>query len=58
MFLILGAQKQFTFKKISTTHQLKFGKNRNPWYNIWKMTIARGEICVSPMMFGAKNVIL
>jgi hypothetical protein len=24
---------------------------------MWKMTIARGEICVGPMMFGAENVI-
>jgi hypothetical protein len=30
----LGGSKTVHFKKFSTTHQLKFGKNHNPWYNM------------------------
>ncbi len=34
LFLVLEAQNWFASKSLSISHQLKFGKNRNPYGNM------------------------
>jgi hypothetical protein len=55
LFLILEVQNMFASMILVANHQLSFGKNRNPYSNMQRMTISIGEMLAKKKGFERDN---